>query len=97
MFDIVEIEFQRFLDMVEADGFEDSKANNFLDEDAFESYVSKDDIYNQQTIFVKKAKKILDEKYQDKYIVYSDFCVHVLNREWFESVIKRKAKVRDES
>lgn len=95
MFDIVEIEFQRFLDMVEIDGFEDAKANNFLDEDDFESYLSKDDIYKQQSIFVKKAKKVLIEKYQDKYIVYSDFCVHVLDREWFESVIKRKERVRN--
>lgn len=89
MFDIVEKELERFMEMLENDGFEDSKSNNFLDEDYFEDYVSKDDIYKQQKIFLEKAKKVLHEKYKDKYVIYFDFCIHIVNKEWFEQRRKR--------
>lgn len=53
-------------------------AANYLDETALEDEYSHSEIYKAHKVFMDQIKSFLRMNYPDTYIVYSDWCVHVL-------------------
>lgn len=70
--------------------------NNFLDVSDYEDDYSHNEIALMHSEFMKEAKRYLETNHKGKYVVYSDWCVHVATVEFCkehgfkESFIARK-------
>lgn len=86
--DIIEDEIQKLKEMVENNELLNDKSNNFISDDDWEDEFSHNDIGEMQEMFMEKAKEYLLEKCKGKYIIYSDWCVHICSVEFFDKHLK---------
>ena len=86
--DIVEDIMEDLKEMVENNKMSDSKCNNFVANDDWEDEFSHNDIDEMQEEFIKQAQAYLIDKCKGKYIIYSDWCVHICSVALFNDIFK---------
>lgn len=85
MNDIIEYEMQRLGDLIETDEISVDKSNNFVINSEWEDEFSHNDIYKMQKEFTNQAKEYLKLRSPDKYVIFTDWCVHICTKEFADN------------
>lgn len=88
MFNEMEEEFERLKEILEKKQMLKDKSNNFFDENDYEGDFSHDEISEFQGKFTKNVEKYLKEHYTGQYVMFCDWCVHVVTIEFYRNVLK---------
>lgn len=75
----VEEEYNLFLNRIASQDF---IFGIFMDEEDYEDEYSKNDICKSRIELQEKIKEYLHENRPGEFVVYSDFCVHVMTLRW---------------
>ena len=80
---------------IEKNQMSNDLSNNFLSEDDLEDEYSHNEIDLMHREFMDEARKYLKEHCEGHYIMYSDWCVHILTVEFckkkgLEDLLKRR-------
>ena len=83
MDEIILEELERFKTMIQEQSY--LKENCiFLNEDELEDEFSHNEIQELWNLFSKEAKKWLRENYPGQFVLYSDWCIHLLTIEYVQ-------------
>lgn len=85
---IKEIEMEKFRDDFEI-GLDETKSNNYLDEDDYEDEFSHNEIHKAQYQLKKDIESHLSNHGVGGYKVYCDWCVHVIKQSLYDDAINR--------
>lgn len=85
----IEPELDDLIDMLKNNKMETYKCNNFIDQTEYEDEYSHNEIDEIQEDFIKEAKNYLDKNYKGQYVIFSDWCVHIVTKEYYEKNLER--------
>ena len=72
---------------------ETNKSNNFIDKSVYQDDYSHNDIRKLQTAFMKEAEEYLTENYKGQYVIFRDWCVHILDVDFYEKLNIKSGKI----
>lgn len=84
----VEEGLEKLKEMLKENKMANHKANNFIDRSEYEDDYSNNEIEAIQAEFEREARKYLEENYKGQYAIFSDWCVHIVTKEFYENNIK---------
>ena len=87
MYEEVNDELDRLKEMLEKKQMSKDTANNFISEQDYEDEYSHNEIDEFQSEFLKEAEKYLKENYTGQYVMFSDWCVHIVTIEFYKHSI----------
>jgi len=85
----VEPELEDLIDRLENNKMETDKCNNFIDQTEYEDEYSHNEIGEIQEDFIKEAKLYLDKNYKGQYVIFSDWCVHIVTEAYYKKNLER--------
>lgn len=89
MFDfIIEEELNNLKKIVENKKYSDTACINFLSNSELKCDFSENEIYEIHKEFIKLAKDYLIKNHKGKFIIYSDWCVHICTVSFLEKSLK---------
>lgn len=86
----IEEEYNLFLNRIASQDF---IFGIFMDEMDYEDEYSKNDICKSRIELQKKIKEYLHENRPGEFLVFSDFCIHVMTPEWARKWNMPKTKI----
>lgn len=89
MVDVIELELDKLKNDLNNNKMNKDVSNNYFDEDDYNDCFSLNEINKNQTIFMKKVVELLTEQYLGQYVVFSNWCVHIVTVDFY---YKRKLK-----
>lgn len=83
----VEAELENLKLMLKNNEMKTDKANNFIDQTEYEDEYSHNEIDEIQDEFTEEAYKYLNENYKGQYVIFSDWSVHIITKEFYDEKI----------
>ena len=84
----IEPEIEDLIDMLKNNKMETDKANNFIDQSDWEDEYSHNEIDEIQDEFMEEADRVLNENYKGQYVMFSDWCVHIVTKAFYKERVK---------
>ena len=81
----VEAELENLILMLKNNEMKTDKPNNFIDQSEYEDEYSHNEIDDIQDEFIVEAEEYIEENYKGQYVVFSDWCVHIVTEEFYDN------------
>jgi len=85
----VEAELDNLILMLKNNEMKTDKSNNFIDQCEYEDEYSHNEIDEIQNEFMEEADRYLNQNYKGQYKMFSDWCVHIVTKEYYKDMLKR--------
>ncbi|MDU5206306.1 MAG: hypothetical protein E6182_10105 [Clostridioides difficile] len=92
--DYIEEELDSLKEIIGSNKYSDEKAINFIRVYDLEDELSGSQIADIQQEFMNKAQIYLKNNYNGKFIMYSDWCVHVCTVGFYKKYINRNIHIQ---
>lgn len=76
-------------DIIKNNKYSNEKVINFIRNYDLEDELSRSEIEHVQQEFMDKAQDYLKNNYKGKFVIYSDWCVHICTVEYYKKYIDR--------